>query len=511
MANDSRVNMSNLSKNNNHEGKMGKSKWDRKDKMEKRHKASEGFISSKKFCSDRICLKSNYNDERVKQNEKGEYGVQWKEVARKQNVGPDYASLERGPADGETILETNHDDLSRFTKDSKSARKKKGNIMVIDNSTPATHGCNFSNDKEHERKRKRINYRLELGQSQGCSKKHPRLASCKENESVIEDDSNELPSRKDIGNKMKKKNKNKILNCDSVLSAKVITQSGQGDQGDRSTRSNHSKKLDVRTMNVAKCSSSNISQKSEHMKAPEHVKKRVRFSNEVEEFPPSPPNHEGSSSHNFVMGKRFTPEEDELIKTAVMSFIERKQLGEQGLDMVLHVNRYPQLKGCWNEIASSIPWRPPCSVYNRAHSLYERSENCRWEPEEYELLKRYHMNHGTKWRKLADLLGKYRGHVKDTWRRIRLSNRKRGRWSQDECQSLYDLVNLDLRIKAFQKKDKKYGLIRQNISWEAISTKLATRPVGVCSDKWYHQLASSMVQEGYWNDLDDYVLIDATL
>ncbi|KAL6864724.1 hypothetical protein ACP4OV_015875 [Aristida adscensionis] len=53
------------------------------------------------------------------------------------------------------------------------------------------------------------------------------------------------------------------------------------------------------------------------------------------------------------------------------------------------------------------------------------------------------------------------------------------------------------------------AILRDNISWEAISDKLTTRSNKDCCLKWYQQLASPLVKEGMWADTDDYLLVEA--
>lgn len=36
-----------------------------------------------------------------------------------------------------------------------------------------------------------------------------------------------------------------------------------------------------------------------------------------------------------------------------------------------------------------------------------------------------------------------------------------GPWTQDEYQTLFDLVNMDLRMKAFEEKKTKHGMVRE--------------------------------------------------
>lgn len=241
-----------------------------------------------------------------------------------------------------------------------------------------------------------------------------------------------------------------------------------------------------------------LPEKSRPKKAP----KKVKFSGHVEVF--QIPDRQGG----LVQGKRFSPEEDEMIKKAVFHYIEVHGLGEEGLSKILNCVAHREVRGCWKEIASALPWRPSESIYYRGHILFERDSR-NWTQEDYEVIKRFHEKHGSEWKMLADALGKHRVQVKDAWRRIRLPNVKRGAWSQDEYQTLFDLVNLDLRMRAVGEKKTKHGMLRDNIGWEAISEKLSTRVNANCCLKWYKQLTSSMVTEGKWSDADDYRLVTA--
>ncbi|XP_065859100.1 RNA polymerase I termination factor-like [Euphorbia lathyris] len=211
----------------------------------------------------------------------------------------------------------------------------------------------------------------------------------------------------------------------------------------------------------------------------------------------------------LVRGKRFSREEDETVKEAVLSYIDKHELGEEGLNMVLKCKKYPQVRNCWKEIGAVLPWRPCESVYYRAHILFERDENRKWTEEECDLVLKFYEKYGPDWRTLGDALGKHRFHVKDAWRRLNVANKKRGKWSQDEYQSLFDLVNMDLRMKAFEERKSKHGMLRDNICWTAISKQMGTRANPVCCMKWYDSLTSPLVAEGKWADVDDYRLLIA--
>ncbi|KAJ1267441.1 hypothetical protein BS78_07G055900 [Paspalum vaginatum] len=240
--------------------------------------------------------------------------------------------------------------------------------------------------------------------------------------------------------------------------------------------------------------------------------RRVRFTDNVEVFNiDGADDEEGDASgeSELVHGRRFTPEEDAKLMEAIVKYAEMKQLGEKGLAMIRASIKHPEVRGCWAEIATSLPHRPVMAVYKRARILLYRSAERKWTHEEYEIVRRFVEKNGTNWKKLATKLGKSEIHVKDTWRRMKPKNLRKGAWTQDEYQNLFDLVNLDLRVKAHQPSDHGHRQIRDNISWEAISEKLSTRSNKDCCLKWYHQLASPLVKEGIWADTDDYLLVEA--
>ncbi|GMH30060.1 hypothetical protein Nepgr_031903 [Nepenthes gracilis] len=251
-----------------------------------------------------------------------------------------------------------------------------------------------------------------------------------------------------------------------------------------------------------------VMEKSELTETEKKLKK-VRFSGSVEVYPISNSSTERGRTleDRLIRGKRFSSEEDEMVRKAVLNYIEVHSLGDEGLKMVLNCKSHPEVRRCWKEIGASLPWRPYMSVYYRAHILFERGERRKWTPEELEFVQRFHEKHGAKWKTIAEELGKHRFHVKDAWCRIKLPNMKKGQWSQEEYQTLFDLVNADIWMKAFQVKKSKHGMLRDNISWEAISNKLSTRTTASCCVKWYDQLTSPMVAEGKWADTDDYHLL----
>ncbi|XVE59060.1 hypothetical protein DITRI_Ditri05aG0014800 [Diplodiscus trichospermus] len=346
-------------------------------------------------------------------------------------------------------------------------------------------------ESEYKKLKKKKKQKLEKGIRIG----HSALASSITDGNDLDNDNsagNEVECRKlqddvsdaEDGNKGRKKKSKSVKNDSDV----------KHHQGDARTRKS------VNTTNQSENATSN------------ERSKKVSFHDHVEVFPSADVIDDASKDvhEGLVYGRRFSKEEDEIVMNAVANYIESHNLGDEGLNMVLNCRVFPQVKNCWKEIQAAIPWRPLESVYHRAHIIFERDDEKRpWTPEEFEVIQKFVEEHGPKWKLLADSLGKHRHHVKDTWRRIKLANLNKGHWSQEEYQNLFDLVNLDLSMKAYEEKKSKHGMLRDNICWTAISEKMRSRTMATCCTKWYSSLASPMVAEGIWADADDYRMLDA--
>nr|QSD99547.1 MYB family transcription factor [Melilotus albus] len=348
-----------------------------------------------------------------------------------------------------------------------------------------------------------------------------RKRKSKENNDLNSNEGDAVTGVNDQGTKMKKKKEAKAVASESPNCAHDKGKTKKKDKLSRKRKSKENNDLNsnegdavtgvndqgtkMKKKKEAKAVASE-SPNSAHGKTPNSghngtsKRKRVTFADEVETH----------CCDGLVRGKRYTPEEDEKIKAAVYDYIDSHGLGDEGLDKILHCRSHPELIGCWKEIAKALPERPAESVYKRAHSLLENSERCKWTPDELEFIRKSYEKHGADWRMVAEALDKSRDQVKDAWRRIKYTNVRRGTWSQEEYQNLFNLVNLDLRVRASEPyKKSNHGMLRDNICWETIAHKLGTRNSALCCKKWYEELTSPMVASGDWCDTDDYRLINA--
>ncbi|KAM0937851.1 putative transcription factor MYB-HB-like family [Dioscorea sansibarensis] len=379
----------------------------------------------------------------------------------------------------------------------KKKRKDKSSKVVsstsLDTAAKATDSlgseeCEDLSGNKFERKRRRDADNVEAEKNGNSKRKKVKQASRIVAPIVTEDDVDETPS---MANENGVKNNDmKVKNSGTEHFDKPKTKKGAKNKAMKESKSRKRGTDDIKTSDSKQ-------------------KKKVSFSGDVEVFPVNNAMNCEEDEENMIRGQRYTREEDELLKKAVVDYVEENGLGEDGVEKVMNCRKYPEVKNCWKIIRTALPRRPYCSVYMRAHVIFQRSERRNWLPEEVEYVKKFHEEHGPDWATLAKILGKHRFHVKDTWRRVKLPAAKKGKWSQDEYQTLFDLVNMDLRMKAFTEKKINHKILRDNISWDPISEKLKTRHDALCCMKWYNQLTSPLVNEGLWVDSDDYRLIYA--
>ncbi|XP_010436042.1 PREDICTED: glutamic acid-rich protein [Camelina sativa] len=427
------------------------------------------------------------------------------------------------------IMETNtsvdpEDDNKDSTKHAKKERKKKEKQQSVDSEVEDNNLINSSNDarkkiKEKEPSKDSTNDAIKKSKEKEPSKdseleehnKNSKKDAKKIHNVDSEADENDLTSTKDAKKKRKKKKQSDVSEAEEVNNndgkdAKKKRKKKQTEVSEAEENNNDAKKK--RKKKKQECGQSDKDVTTPSSKST----KRVTFSDQVEFFPAADEESEEDEAEvKLVRGKRFTKEEDELVKNSVLEYVDNHALGDDGVKMVMECKSHPQLKGCWKEIASALPWRAYDSVYHRAHTIFEEGSKGVWTQEDLELVIEFQKKHGNDWRTLADALGKDRKHVKDAWRRIRLASKKKGHWTREEYQNLFDLVNKDIRMKAFQEKHAKHGMLKDNIPWMAISDVLGTRDHVTCCTKWYDQLTSPMVAKGTWANVDDYRLLEELL
>ncbi|XP_027166526.1 ABC transporter F family member 4-like [Coffea eugenioides] len=114
---------------------------------------------------------------------------------------------------------------------------------------------------------------------------------------------------------------------------------------------------------------------------------------------------------NWMRVKGFSKVEDEVVKEAVLGYIEAHCLGEEGLKMVLTCILYPEVWNCWKKIGTclAIGLRVPSNIMLKF--CFEGMEKRKWTEEEIKPVHEFQEKHGNQWKLLADELGKHRIHL----------------------------------------------------------------------------------------------------
>uniref|UniRef100_A0A1J3K0S7 Cyclin-D-binding Myb-like transcription factor 1 n=1 Tax=Noccaea caerulescens TaxID=107243 RepID=A0A1J3K0S7_NOCCA len=517
-----------------------------KKKSEKKRVNSEAEDDAKKLkkTNKEKCVDSEADDDRVKKSKKKnedkkadseiELAVKKSKKTNEEkrtNSEIDDALNESKKENKEKRADSETEDVVKQLKKKKSKRESGGDEIGISESSKVYEGTDDAKTKTGKRKRDDTDLGAEENTESSnkelkrkSKKKKPSVDSEVEETSLNsaktkskekkqsedpEVEGNKLNSAKTAKKKRKKKqSQDPEAEDNNSDGTKVAKKKGKKKQSEAEENNNGATK-DAKK----KRKKQNSSESDKDVPTPSSKSaKKVKFSDQVEVFPAEEKDsdeEEEAEVVELVRGKRFTKEEDELIRKAVSEYIDNHALGEEGLNMILDCKSHPEVKGCWKEITAALPWRAYNGVYNRAHTIFEAgSSKGIWTKEDLELVVEYQKKHGNDWRALADAMGKHRKHVKDAWRRIRLASRNKGHWSREEYQNLFDLVNTDLRMKAFHEKHSKHGMLRDNIPWMAISDQLGTRTHVDSCMKWYDKLMSPMVAEGIWANVDDYRLLD---
>ncbi|KAM7279010.1 hypothetical protein ACFE04_006144 [Oxalis oulophora] len=391
----------------------------------------------------------------------------------------------------------------------KKKKKKKTKDASDDIQINLEDGLNLKDEKKKKKKSKDVSDGIEISTEEGLSHDDEKKKKKKKKSEDVSEDI-------DISYRKRKKNKSH----DAAKESEEDVTNKEGEQKDQKKKrkkvtfnkddeSQKAKKKGIVETQDEEGEDLKKKKKDKNKKTGEKTKK-VTFADEVEILDSSDKKRRVRKTvkdDGLVRGKRFSKEEDAMILKSIEEYIENHTLGEEGVNMLKNCRDHPEVKNCWKEIASVLPYRPYTAIYYRAHTLLTVNKNLKWDPETIKFIHDQYEKEGADWKTMAEKLGTHRVHVKDAWRRTKYLNKKKGHWSQAEYQKLFDLVNIDLRMKAEEERQSKHGMLRDNIAWTAISETLETRTHMTCCMKWYEQLSSPMVSQGLWADVDDYRLL----
>lgn len=261
----------------------------------------------------------------------------------------------------------------------------------------------------------------------------------------------------------------------------------------------------------------------------------------------------------------YSSAEQQTIRDGVISFAQARNLSTEDFSWIFagKGQRSSDVLGLWKHVAIALPKRTIKSVAAAGNRLFHPdAKKGKWTPEEDEELSSLVAELANKWVQIGSRLGRTREACRVRWREIQLGNeKKKGKWSPDEELRLQNAVNEYLQAKkqaegvintgvptivsmpanvngsdngagpsrgnipglavpntttfttpastpaSQQKIDKR--IVLDDIDWGVISQRVETRSNIQCLEKWYDQLAPSMVDRGDWGTGDDRRLLKA--
>eukprot|EP00980_Cylindrotheca_fusiformis_P000724 scaffold168_cov124-Cylindrotheca_fusiformis.AAC.24 len=181
---------------------------------------------------------------------------------------------------------------------------------------------------------------------------------------------------------------------------------------------------------------------------------------------------------------KFSREETEKVRKAVEDYCAMKQISVGRL--CSECDHKAELKGAWMEIAKHVPGRSVQSVYRHGLRQLHPFKRGAWTDEECETLHNLVQRMGKKWAAIQVKLNRSADSCRDKHREMS-EEYVRGRWKENETETLKKLIREHLSadpsadIKELGKMVEAEGL---KIPWSSISKRMEKRSRLSCFKKW---------------------------
>ena len=191
---------------------------------------------------------------------------------------------------------------------------------------------------------------------------------------------------------------------------------------------------------------------------------------------------------------KFTKEESELVRKAVVEYCTTKQISVGRL--CSEFDHKAELKGAWMEIAKQCPQRSVQSVYRKGIRMLHPYKRGAWTEQECQALMDLVATHGKKWSTIQRKLNRSADACRDKHREMSEEYVK-GRWKDEEVelflQIIRDLLNVgqSMSIKELVKFVERRNIA---IQFSAVSKRLGNRSRLSCYKKW-QKLTGGLLEE----------------
>lgn len=183
-------------------------------------------------------------------------------------------------------------------------------------------------------------------------------------------------------------------------------------------------------------------------------------------------------------GGKFTREETETVRRAVEEYCAMRQIPTSRL--CSECDHKAELKGAWMEIAKRLPHRTVQSVYRHGLRQLHPFKRGPWTEQECQSLMDLVARMGKKWSAIQGKLNRSADSCRDKFREMS-SDFVKGRWKEGETEILKRLIRDHLHadpnadIKELGKMVEREGIV---IPWSTISKRMHKRSRLSCFKKW---------------------------
>lgn len=213
---------------------------------------------------------------------------------------------------------------------------------------------------------------------------------------------------------------------------------------------------------------------------------------------------------------KFTEEERAILMAEMTKYV-KAHTGHEDLQWLLPKRGGKRVdadakKGCWSEIAKCLQGRTLKSIYAFGTRIIDPGNQMgAWTQDETNKLITLVEEHGRKWAKIADEIGRSPEACHLHYRNVEGgANHKTGKWDESEVAKLYVLIKAQLTDKGFKPDECNFETLkldteikqRVSIQWTKISKLLGSRNPQQCKDKFFQGM-QTVAQANKYKEKDD--------
>jgi hypothetical protein len=183
-------------------------------------------------------------------------------------------------------------------------------------------------------------------------------------------------------------------------------------------------------------------------------------------------------------GGKFSPEESEIVRKGIEEYCERKGISTARL--CSECDHKSELKGAWMEISRNLPMRTVQSVYRHGLRQLHPFSRGPWSDDEVQSLLQLVTRMGKKWSTIQQTLGRTADSCRDKYREIN-SEYIKGRWKENETELLLRLIREQLKVDPNTEVAEMANMVESQqivLPWSTISKQIGKRSRLSCFKKW---------------------------